>query len=386
MRHFSLLPIITAAVLFTGFWVIRSVIRAIRHKVVISYGFIALLGGFTLFTTAIIYVFVAISLSALHGSPPEAAYIGWLLLLCLVILPVAGLLFFRVHQKNQFDHKKSGFRFKLFLVVFILLWLGVTAVVSGRLAMILALERNNTGTVDLLLNLGISANMKLMITGETHRPLHYAAYQGSLRMLRLLLDHGADVDAEKTLLFEAIIGGNPEVVKILLQKGADPNQDSGSGYSSPLMFAVANCDRELVRLLANSGADINFINYRDMTALDIAREKGFGEIVQLLLQLGAKEKISSPQRERALFSAVGDEDYQKMQRLLDKGTNINCLDGLHRTPLIHAAAYGKGGAVLWLFKHGARVGVRDVNGRNALAYAAEKNLTEVANLLSQKKE
>jgi len=142
------------------------------------------------------------------------------------------------------------------------------------------------------------------------------------------------------------------------------------------MFAVANCDRELVRLLDNSGADINFINSRDMTALDIAREKGFGEIAQLLLRLGAKEKISSPQRERALFFPVADENFQKIQRLLDKGTNINCLDGLHRTPLIHAAAYGKGGAALWLFKRGARVDVRDINGRNALAYASEKNLTD----------
>lgn len=384
MRPFSLLTVIVVGALVSGFFVIRSVIKVIKNKSVISYAFIILLGGFLLFLTAVIYVVVAISLSALHGSPPETAYIGWLLLLFLVVLPVSGLLFFRFYQKDQLDREKAGFRFKIPLAVFILLWLGFTVILSGRLAMILALERNDTDTVKLLLNLGISANMKMRITGEAHRPLYYAAYKGNQKMVRLLLDYGADVDAEKALLVEAIINGNPEVVKILLQKGADPNQDSG--YNSPLMFAVEKRDREMVRLLVNGGANINFINSRDMTALDIAKEKGFSEIAPLLLRLGAREKISSPQRERALFSAVDDKDFQKMQMLLDKGTDINCLDDLHRTPLIHAVVYGSGEAALWLLKRGARVDIRDVNGRDTLVYAAEKNLVEVVNLLSKKKE
>jgi ankyrin repeat protein len=383
VRHFSLLPIVIAILSVAGFFAFRMTARVIRTKSVIGYAFISLLAGFLLLLTGVIYAFVAISLSALHGSPPETAYIGWLLVWSLFVLPVAGLLFLRFHQQCRSDRERAGRRFKISVTVFALLWLAVAAVLSGRLTMILALERNDTDTVKLLLSLGISANMRLVVTGEEHRPLHYAAYNGNPGMVRLLLAKGADIKADKALLIEAVIGGNPEVVKILLQEGADPNQESG--YSSPLMFAVEKGDSAMVRLLVNSGAGINFINSRDMTALDTAREKGFGEIARLLLSLGAREKVSSPQREMALYSAVDKRDFQKMGHLLDKGTDMDCLDGLRQTPLIHASAYGNSKAALWLLEHGARADIRDVNGRDALWYASEKGLDDLVELLLKKK-
>jgi ankyrin repeat protein len=383
VRHFSLLPIVIAVLSVAGFFAIRMTARAIRTKSVIGYAFISLLAGFLLLLTAVIYAFVAISLSGLHGAPPETAYIGWLLVLSLFVLPVAGLLFLRFHQQYRSDRERAGRRFTISVTVFALLWLVVAAVLSGRLTMILALERNDTDTVKLLLSLGISANMRLIVTGEEHRPLHYAAYNGNPGMVRLLLANGADIKADKALLIEAVIGGNPEVVKILLQEGADPNKESG--YSSPLMCAVEKGDGDMVRLLVNSGAGINFINSRDMTALDTAREKGFGEIARLLLNLGAREKVSSPQREMALYSAVDNRDFQKMGHLLDKGTDIDCLDGLRQTPLIHASAYGNSKAALWLLEHGARADIRDVNGRDALWYASEKGLADLVELLLKKK-
>lgn len=383
VKHFSLLPIVIAVISVAVYFAIRMTARAIRTKSVIGYAFISLYAGFLLLLTAVIHVFMAISLSGLHGTPPETAYIGWLLVLSLFVLPVAGLLFFRFHQQYRSDRGRARRCFKISVAVFALLWFAVTAVLSGRLAMILALERNDTDTVKLLLSLGISANMTLIVTGEKHRPLHYAAYNGNPRMARLLLTNGADINAEKALLIEAVIGGNPEVVKILLQEGADPNRESG--YSSPLMFAVGKGDGDLVRLLVNSGASINFINSRDMTALDTAREKGFGNIAQLLLSLGASEKVSSPQREMALYSAVDNRDFQKIGQLLDKGTDIDCLDGLRQTPLIHASAYGNSKAAEWLVERGARADIRDVNGRDALWYASEKGLAGLVELLLKKK-
>lgn len=380
MRLSTLFPIIAVMIVSLGFVTFRFFTTRTREKRIISYSLIFLLTILLVMLAAVIYVIFAISLSAMHGSPPETAYIGWLLVSILIVLPVGSLIFIRLYQEVHWGVKGAGgnhqkaLLLKSSFAVFILSWLALTTVVTARLAMILSLENNDTGMVKLLLSLGISPNMKMVITGEEHRPLYYAACHGNSEMVRLLLAKGADISAEDALI-DAIIAGSPEVIQILLQEGADPNQ--GSDYSSPLMWAVERRNSKIVRLLLEHGAKIDFINSRDMTAMDTAIEKGYGEITQLLLRHGAKTKISSPQREQAFFSAVDEKDFAKLQLLLDKGTNINSRDELQQSPLIHAISYGNREAAIWLLEHEAMTDILDVNGRNALWYAADKGLSEV---------
>lgn len=376
---------IICAVLSLGFLTIRNIVRILKAKRVIPYPSILMLAVILLVVTVILDIAVSIYLSALHAVPPETTYISRLLFLCLTVLPVAGLLFFRACQKARLDIKNTGARSNktLFIssaVIFILIWLAMTVVFSGKLSMILALKHDRVDVVNFLLNSGISPGMKIVATGETRYPLHYAALKGSSKMTELLIAKGADANV-KGLLIDAIIGGNPDVIQILLQAGTNPNQDSG--YRSPLMWAVQKRNTKIVNMLLDHGANINFINSQDMTALDMARDQQYGEIVQLLLSRGAREKVSSAQRERALFSAIEEKDINKTELLLNKGADVDCLNDLHQTPLIRALIYKNHEAAKLLLKHGAKVDTRDVNGNDALDIAQQNNNQDIEKLLLQ---
>ena len=89
--------------------------------------------------------------------------------------------------------------------------------------------------------------------------LHYAAFFDGPEAARLLLEHGADVNAfaDNELgvrpLNSAAAAGKRDVAAILLEHGADPNAPTRSGFT-PLDAARENSDDELADLLRSHGA------------------------------------------------------------------------------------------------------------------------------------
>ena len=89
--------------------------------------------------------------------------------------------------------------------------------------------------------------------------LHYAAFFDGPAAARLLVDHGADVNAfaDNDLgvhpLNSAAAAGQREVAAILLEHGADPNAPTRGGFS-PLDAANENGDEDLAALLRSHGA------------------------------------------------------------------------------------------------------------------------------------
>jgi ankyrin repeat protein len=90
--------------------------------------------------------------------------------------------------------------------------------------------------------------------------LHYAAFFDGPDTARLLVEHGADVNAfaDNELgvhpLNSAAAAGQRDVAAILLEHGADPNAPTRSGFS-PLDAARENGDEKLAALLRSRGAD-----------------------------------------------------------------------------------------------------------------------------------
>jgi ankyrin repeat protein len=86
--------------------------------------------------------------------------------------------------------------------------------------------------------------------GET--PLHMAAGRGHVKVAKLLLDNGAEVNARDqsqfTPLHEAAISGSPEMVTLLLDHHADPTAKSWDGKTA-LIYAQDRRDQEIIRLL-----------------------------------------------------------------------------------------------------------------------------------------
>jgi hypothetical protein len=121
-------------------------------------------------------------------------------------------------------------------------------------------------------------------------PLYYSALLGLEYITRLLLDKGADVNAQDGLYGNALQAasnnGNEAVVRLLLDKGADVNAQGGD-YGNALQAASLNGHEAVVRLLLDKGADVNAQDGLYGNALRAASLNGHEAVVRLLLEKGA---------------------------------------------------------------------------------------------------
>lgn len=118
-------------------------------------------------------------------------------------------------------------------------------------------------------------------------PLLYAAAQGYPRIVRMLLDAGANPEicnlrGITPLIFGARYG-NLDVCKILLEFGADVDApDQGIEGITALMWASFNGNFGLVRMLLKAKANPLIKSRKGQTALEMAQANGHGGIAKLL--------------------------------------------------------------------------------------------------------
>lgn len=113
-------------------------------------------------------------------------------------------------------------------------------------------------------------------------PLIQAARTGSLDTITRLLDSGADVnlpaptgdDWDATPLQHAILARQPGAVRLLLDRGADPNRVAGPNAPPPLVLAAGDTDPTFVTLLLAHGADPAIEGENGVTALARAVSAG----------------------------------------------------------------------------------------------------------------
>jgi uncharacterized protein len=133
-----------------------------------------------------------------------------------------------------------------------------------------------------------------------------ASAKGDVHEVELLLSRGAPVNAQNqdggSPLIKAAFAGHQAVTELLLAKGASPNVAARTTYyhdeghcvytETALMDAAMMGHREIVRSLLDNGADVNARDtcYGD-TALILATIMGNQEIVELLLERGAVKNV-----------------------------------------------------------------------------------------------
>ena len=123
-------------------------------------------------------------------------------------------------------------------------------------------------------------------------PLHLSAFFGQPETAKLLLDAGADVRAvsrnsEGNLAINAAAAGpradrRPEIVKLLIARGAHVDGRGSPTAHTPLHEAAFNGDLPLVRLLLDRGADRALRTGEGETALDVAVKQGRHDVACLL--------------------------------------------------------------------------------------------------------
>jgi len=92
-------------------------------------------------------------------------------------------------------------------------------------------------------------------------------------------------------LCDAAMAGNVEEVLIRLNMGEDVNQKHYPRYSTPLHDAVACGRQEIAKILIERGANINELDYKNVTPLKLAIRYGQEEIEAMLRSKGAKETV-----------------------------------------------------------------------------------------------
>jgi ankyrin repeat protein len=201
---------------------------------------------------------------------------------------------------------------------------------DGKNALCLAIEKNDSRKVELLLEAGGRADKKQ--TKNLDPYLIRCAISGkNSEILQKLLEYGLDPNKHSgfpiQIPIELATGkGDTEMIKILLQYGVNPNSRFDGTSHTPLQIATRDGSKEIIDLLLEYGADVNSPAAEQFgaTALQFAAIKGFLGIAFLLLENGAD--VNAPPAEfegrTALEGAAEHGRIDMVQLLLNAGANI----------------------------------------------------------------
>ncbi|KAK3244242.1 hypothetical protein CYMTET_46138 [Cymbomonas tetramitiformis] len=206
-----------------------------------------------------------------------------------------------------------------------------------------------------------------------------AADFGLVEVVRELLEKGAEVDAEDgkgcTALTVALYCGQAGTARALLEAGAGVNAGTGR---RPVHAAAMMGTVEMVRELVEKGAEVDAEDREGRTALTVALAFGQEAAARALLEAGAGVNAGTGQRPLHAAAKKGMEEM--VRELVEKSTEVDAEDGEGRTALTVALAFGQEAAARALLEAGAGVNT----GRRPLHVAAEKGMVEMVRELAGK--
>lgn len=253
---------------------------------------------------------------------------------------------------------------------------------SGISALMLASEQGFFECVRNLCEGG--ANVELAPSGKTalsmnlsgQTPLFCAAKEGHLDIVRYLLDRGAQPNATNhygvSVLWIPCQRGLLKIVELLLERGASPEiapqgpeaeERSISGWT-PLYAAIKSRQYPVVKLLLTHGANPNAITSLGSTPFLLASEIGDLDVIKCFVEHGADLDYSPSGKEAddlnitgqtALFMATLKEQNDVVQYLIERGSKVNVKNRYGVSPLLLCAEGGNETLVKLLVNNGADV-------------------------------
>ncbi|KAK3725918.1 Transient receptor putative cation channel sub A member 1 [Vermiconidia calcicola] len=314
---------------------------------------------------------------------------------------------------------------------------------GGGTALHFACASGHTGMVKLLLD----SNAQVHYRGEKcSSPLGHAVKSRKTESVRLLLHAGAGIEegnghGDESLLEKACgkCKTTPEIVGLLLERGADPSHGGGRILAKALTYASA----EIVQMLLSAGAEIGFVSttwevqleearvggYMDITYMDMVEKtqlldehctssvgcnehpiiRAFqiqagiqairdGNVLQFDQIMRSNHPVDAVARYQATLRVIaaaytlryrtrllGDAaswpNLEMAEFLLQQGLDPNEQDGSGRTALMSACLEDNEEATALLLRHGAATQIADKGGSTPLSEAARRNYVSIVKML-----
>jgi ankyrin repeat protein len=224
-------------------------------------------------------------------------------------------------------------------------------------------------------------------------PLYYAAQLGLSTITKMLLDAGADVNAQGeasgTVLQAASAGGHEQIVNLLLDAGADiealghywNTAYAGEDYCSALYTASSAGQERVVKALLGAGANVDAQSEVSGSTLQAAAEGGHEQVIKILLDAGADINAHGGYYGTALETACNFGDKDIVEALIESGADVHAQGGEYGNALQAASYSGYEEVVKLLLDKGAEVNAQGGKYANALQAASFGDYEEVVEML-----
>ncbi len=156
---------------------------------------------------------------------------------------------------------------------------------------------------------------------------------------------------------------------------------------SPEEYIKAAYEGDLaqVQRAVRQGTPIDSLDAEGRTALMLAAFEGHNSVVEALLKAGAVVDFPGPFSRTALMFAATGTNAETVEILLKAGANVNAKDTHENwTPLMFAASEGHLDVVRTILDRNPDIDFREVDGENALDFAAQRNHPDVVKLIQSR--
>ncbi|XP_052083811.1 uncharacterized protein LOC127721184 isoform X2 [Mytilus californianus] len=285
------------------------------------------------------------------------------------------------HQKLLGETDKIGLEIKGISPLFIACKIGSSEIVQflldhkadteisteiGKTPLIISLQNGHEEIARLLIKGKCNVNHSM---DNGYRPLTVVAGKGQVKIIQMLIENNANVNISnhETISSKSICEKN-----IPCKNNIPP---------SPLSMASLNNHLEVVKVLIQNGADIDYRGVEGATALFEASERGNIEVVKYLLSMKASVNIPTYRGRTPLFVAVQRRLLQIATILLQNNANVNQCRNDGVSPLLRATIHGDAKLIELLLRNKADPNLATAEGLYPIMSAARQGHSELLVLI-----